>query len=208
MRGLAAATVVAAGLGGVALAGPSAEVPSAAGATVVAGAPTAAEVKSVTEARSRQAASRAGAERAAKLAAAKKATAKKAAAKKAAARKALLAKRKAAKARASRSAVRVSGGGARGIARAMLASQGMGSGQFGCLNRLWHKESNWRVRASNPSSSAYGIPQALPGSKMASAGPNWRTDARTQIRWGLRYIKDRYGSPCAALAHSRATGWY
>ena len=58
------------------------------------------------------------------------------------------------------------------------------------------------------SSGAYGIPQAVPGSKMASAGPHWRTSARTQIRWGLSYIRSRYGTPCGAWAHSNAYGWY
>ena len=55
---------------------------------------------------------------------------------------------------------------------------------------------------------AYGIPQALPGSRMASAGPDWQTNAATQIRWGLQYIKSTYGSPCAAWDHEQATGWY
>jgi hypothetical protein len=80
--------------------------------------------------------------------------------------------------------------------------------QFRYLNRLWERESGWRIRAYNPYSGAYGIPQAVPGSKMASAGPRWRTSARTQIRWGMRYIKSRYGSPRRAMAHSNATGWY
>jgi hypothetical protein len=80
--------------------------------------------------------------------------------------------------------------------------------QFRYLNRLWERESGWRIRASNPYSGAYGIPQAVPGSKMGSAGPHWRTSARTQIRWGMRYIRSRYGSPRRALAHSNATGWY
>ncbi|MGN6793403.1 MAG: lytic transglycosylase domain-containing protein [Streptosporangiaceae bacterium] len=80
--------------------------------------------------------------------------------------------------------------------------------QFRYLNRLWERESSWRIRAYNPYSGAYGIPQAVPGSKMSSAGPRWRTSARTQIRWGMRYIRSRYGSPRRALAHSNATGWY
>ena len=80
--------------------------------------------------------------------------------------------------------------------------------QFRYVNRLWMRESSWNVRASNPYSGAYGIPQAVPGSKMASAGRNWRTSARTQIRWGLRYIRSRYGKPRRAWAHERATGWY
>jgi hypothetical protein len=80
--------------------------------------------------------------------------------------------------------------------------------QFRYLNRLWERESGWRIRASNPYSGAYGIPQAVPGSKMGSAGPRWWSSARTQIRWGMRYIRSRYGSPRRALAHSNATGWY
>lgn len=111
-----------------------------------------------------------------------------------------------AKQRASRSS-RVSSGDPRSIARAMLAERGQAD-QFGCLDKLWQKESGWRVRATNPSSGAYGIPQALPAGKMASAGSDWRTNARTQIRWGLGYINDRYGSPCGAWAHSRAHNWY
>ena len=80
--------------------------------------------------------------------------------------------------------------------------------QFRYLNWLWQRESGWNKYASNPYSGAYGIPQALPGSKMASAGPNWRANAYTQIRWGLRYIRARYGSPRRAWNHSQATGWY
>jgi hypothetical protein len=90
---------------------------------------------------------------------------------------------------------------------AMLASYGWSSSQFSCLAPLWQRESGWNVYAGDPSG-AYGIPQALPGSKMASAGADWQTNAATQIRWGLSYIQARYGSPCAAWAHSQATGWY
>ena len=94
------------------------------------------------------------------------------------------------------------------IAAAMLGSFGWSSSEFGCLQSLWNAESGWNPSASNPISGAYGIPQALPGSKMASAGPNWRSNASTQIRWGLRYIRARYGSPHRAWNHSQATGWY
>jgi len=80
--------------------------------------------------------------------------------------------------------------------------------QFRYVNRLWERESGWNVHAFNPYSGAYGIPQAVPGSKMSSAGLHWRTSARTQIRWGLRYIRSRYGSPRRAWAHSNAYGWY
>ena len=98
-------------------------------------------------------------------------------------------------------------GSARGIARSILASQGMGDDQYSCLDYLWTKESGWRVNAYNPSG-AYGIPQALPGSKMASAGADWQTNPATQITWGLGYIDSRYGSPCAAKAHSVLKNWY
>jgi hypothetical protein len=94
------------------------------------------------------------------------------------------------------------------IAEAMLASFGWSSSQFSCLDPLWAHESGWSVTAYNPGSGAYGIPQAVPGGKMASAGPDWQTNAATQIRWGLEYIKGTYGSPCAAWDHEQATGWY
>ena len=102
----------------------------------------------------------------------------------------------------------VSGGDPREIARALLPEFGYSSDQMSCLEPLWAGESGWRVNADNPSSSAYGIPQALPGSKMASAGPDWATSAETQIRWGLGYISDRYGSPCSAWGFKQSHGWY
>jgi len=73
---------------------------------------------------------------------------------------------------------------------------------------LWNKESGWNYQAQNRSSGAYGIPQALPGSKMSSAGGDWQTNAATQVRWGLGYILGRYGSPCGAWDHSQSVGWY
>jgi hypothetical protein len=96
----------------------------------------------------------------------------------------------------------------RQIARQMLPSFGWSQRQFPYLNWLWNRESGWNKFAENPYSGAYGIPQALPGAKMASAGPNWRGNARTQIRWGLRYIRATYGSPRRAWAHETADGWY
>jgi hypothetical protein len=93
------------------------------------------------------------------------------------------------------------------IAMAMLASYGWSSSQFSCLDPLWQRESGWNVYAANPDG-AYGIPQADPGSKMASAGADWQTNAATQIRWGLSYIKATYGSPCAAWSQEQATGSY
>jgi hypothetical protein len=89
----------------------------------------------------------------------------------------------------------------------MVAARGWNSTQYSCLVSLWNKESGWRVTAYNPSG-AYGIPQALPGYKMASAGPDWQHNAHTQIAWGLGYIASRYGTPCGAWAHSQATNWY
>ena len=94
------------------------------------------------------------------------------------------------------------------IAAAMLGSFGWSSGEFGCLQSLWNAESGWNPSATNPISGAYGIPQALPGSKMASAGADWQTNPATQIKWGLGYIKQVYGSPCAAWSHEQSTGWY
>jgi hypothetical protein len=85
---------------------------------------------------------------------------------------------------------------------------GWGREQYSCLVKLWDRESNWRVNAYNASSGAYGIPQALPGNKMATAGPDWLTNPETQINWGLNYIKGRYQSPCAALSHSDRLNWY
>jgi hypothetical protein len=96
----------------------------------------------------------------------------------------------------------------RGIAQQLLGEFGFSSDQFGCLDALWTKESGWNVYADNPTSSAYGIPQALPGSKMATAGSDWATNPATQVRWGLGYIAARYGSPCAAWVHSQANNWY
>ena len=94
------------------------------------------------------------------------------------------------------------------IARRMLKSFHWTQWQFRWLNLLWSRESSWNVYASNPYSGAYGIPQAVPGSKMASAGADWQGSARTQIRWGLDYIKGRYGSPHVAWEHELGTGWY
>ena len=96
----------------------------------------------------------------------------------------------------------------RQIARKMLRNFHWSWRQFKYLDRLWDRESSWNVYASNPYSGAYGIPQAMPGSKMASAGSHWRTSARTQIRWGLRYIRDVYGTPHRAWDHELSTGWY
>jgi hypothetical protein len=171
-------------------------------------------------------------ESAAARAAVAKAAAQKAAAAKAAAAKAAAAKAAAAKAAAQQAAQQQAAqqqaaqqqaarqttaqqpaasapsGSPQQIAEQMLSQFGWSSSQFSCLQPLWALESGWNIYASNPSSGAYGIPQALPGSKMASAGPNWQSDAATQIRWGLTYIQGTYGSPCAAWSHDEADGWY
>ncbi|WP_237719678.1 transglycosylase SLT domain-containing protein [Salinibacterium sp. PAMC 21357] len=99
-------------------------------------------------------------------------------------------------------------GTAQAIAQSILASQGMGAAEYNCLVSLWNRESGWNVYAMNSSSGAYGIPQALPGSKMASAGADWATNPATQISWGLSYIAGRYGTPCGAWAYSESHGWY
>jgi len=98
-------------------------------------------------------------------------------------------------------------GTAQSIGFNMLASFGFSSSQWGCLDNLWNQESGWRYNAEN-ASGAYGIPQALPGSKMASAGADWLTDPTTQIKWGLGYIKSLYATPCGAWGHEEADGWY
>ena len=88
------------------------------------------------------------------------------------------------------------------------SSYGWGDSQFSCLDKLWQKESGWSYTARNGSSGATGIPQALPGSKMASAGSDWATNASTQVKWGLDYIQRAYGSPCSAWSHSQSVNWY
>lgn len=102
----------------------------------------------------------------------------------------------------------VAPGSAQDIGRQLAAARGWGDSEFACLLTLWDHESGWRVNASNASSGAYGIPQALPGSKMASVGADWQTNPATQITWGLNYIAGRYGTPCGALGHWQSSGWY
>ncbi|WP_400997999.1 hypothetical protein [Agromyces sp. GXQ0307] len=141
--------------------------------------------------------------------AAEKAAAEKAAAEKAAAEAAAAAAEQQAPSTPSYPSGPANPSGAQAIARDLMASMyGWGSDQFGCLVDLWNKESGWNVYAQNPSSGAYGIPQALPGSKMSTAGADWATSASTQITWGLGYIAGRYGTPCGAWSHSVSVGWY
>lgn len=118
---------------------------------------------------------------------------------------ALVRARAAAAVRATRSAQR----NARPVGAQLAATRyGWIGSQFSCLDQLWTRESNWHYYADNPSSSAYGIAQALPGAKMSSAGPDWATNPVTQILWGLGYIKSRYGTPCGAWSHETSAGWY
>lgn len=88
------------------------------------------------------------------------------------------------------------------------ALERIGETQFQCLDVLFERESHWNPKSYNKHSGAYGIPQALPGSKMAKAGKDWKTNPTTQVKWGLMYIKSRYGTACAALNHAYSTGWY
>jgi hypothetical protein len=168
------------------------------------------------EAERKQAEQAAAEQRAAEQAAAEEQAAEQAAAEEQAAEERAAAEQAAPEQAASRSEERapapeqapVASGDPRSIARSMLGSYGWGGDQFGCLDSLWQRESNWNPYAQNPSSGAYGIPQSLPGGKMASAGADWQTNPATQIRWGLGYISQVYGSPCGAWAHSQSVGWY
>ncbi|MFJ4778661.1 transglycosylase SLT domain-containing protein [Streptomyces sp. NPDC088762] len=89
-----------------------------------------------------------------------------------------------------------------------IAQQMVPSGQFQCFSNIVNQESTWNYKAVNSSSGAYGLVQALPGSKMSSAGADWRTNPATQIKWGLNYMNERYGSPCGAWSFHQANGWY
>lgn len=90
----------------------------------------------------------------------------------------------------------------------VIGAYGWSEYDFQCLVKLWNRESGWRPNAHNDSSGAHGIPQAKPGNKMRSEGKDWKTNGYTQIRWGLKYIKGRYGSPAKALRHSDKYHWY
>ncbi|MEU9236474.1 transglycosylase SLT domain-containing protein [Streptomyces subrutilus] len=151
------------------------------------------------------------AEEAARIQAAEDAKAKKAEAQKAADEKAK--KEREAKEAASRSAARDAGDFAVQSSYTVaqvkaIAQQMVPAGQFQCFSNIINQESTWNYLAVNKSSGAYGLVQALPGSKMASAGADWRTNPATQIKWGLNYMEDRYGSPCGAWSFHQANGWY
>ena len=106
------------------------------------------------------------------------------------------------------SIVAVAPGTAQALGKELAAARGWGDGEFACLLQLWNEESGWRVNAQNAYSGAYGIPQALPGSKMATVGADWQTNPATQITWGLNYIAARYGTPCGAYSHWASAGYY
>ena len=99
-------------------------------------------------------------------------------------------------------------GTAQAIAYEMVLARGWDDAQYACLVSLWNRESHWNVYAENKKSGAYGIPQALPGTKMASVAADWQTNPATQITWGLGYIATRYTDPCGAWTSSEARGWY
>lgn len=99
-------------------------------------------------------------------------------------------------------------GTAQAIAYELVLAHGWDETQYSCLVSLWNRESHWNVYASNTTSGAYGIPQALPGDKMATVAADWRTNPRTQIVWGLGYIAGRYANPCGAWTSSQNRGWY
>ncbi len=95
------------------------------------------------------------------------------------------------------------------LGQRLAGGYGWGSGpQWTCLDELWTRESGWRMVCNYQGSGAYGIPQALPASKMASAGADYMTNPATQIRWGLGYIRSTYGDSCTAWAHEQADSWY
>jgi hypothetical protein len=97
---------------------------------------------------------------------------------------------------------------AQAIAYEMVMAHGWDVSEYDCLVALWNRESHWNVYAENKTSGAYGIPQALPGTKMATVADDWQTNPVTQITWGLGYIAGRYQTPCGAWAHSELKGWY
>ncbi|WP_031506443.1 transglycosylase SLT domain-containing protein [Streptomyces megasporus] len=155
------------------------------------------------------AAAKKAAEEAARVQAAKDAQAKREAAEKRAAEEAK--KRQEAQQAASRSAERTDFAVQSSYTVAQvkaMAQQIVGGGQFQCFSNIVERESGWNYQAQNPSSGAYGLVQALPGSKMASAGADWRTNPATQIKWGLNYMNERYGSPCGAWEFWQANHWY
>ena len=154
----------------------------------------------------RQAAEAAAA--AAAAAAAEQAAAEKAAADAAAAAAAAAAAEKAAADAAALAGSNTPAGAQASARRIASSTYGWGEDQMSCLVKLWQKESGWNYKALNKSSGAAGIPQSLPGSKMATIAPDWATNATTQVTWGLQYIDRAYGTPCAAWGHTQSVNWY
>ncbi|MET9088568.1 transglycosylase SLT domain-containing protein [Streptomyces sp. NPDC004237] len=149
------------------------------------------------------------AEQSARVAAAKSAEAKKAAAEKAAKEAKERAEAKEAASRSSASASSFPVQSSYTVAQIQaMAQQMVASGQFQCFSNIVDHESSWNYRAVNASSGAYGLFQALPGSKMSSVGSDWQTNPATQIKWGLNYMNSRYGSPCEAWSFWQANHWY
>ncbi|MFJ8649899.1 transglycosylase SLT domain-containing protein [Streptomyces sp. NPDC093546] len=153
------------------------------------------------------------AEEAARLQAAKDAQAKKEAAEEKAEKERKEREEREAKERASRDEVRSASSFATQSSYSVAEVQAMArqmipGDQFQCFSNIVDHESDWNYRATNPSSGAYGLVQALPGHKMASAGADWQTNPATQIKWGLNYMNDRYGSPCGAWSFWQANHWY
>jgi len=182
---------------------PTAQVADVAGSTLLADIPSGAQAQTVSD----HIALQADAQQAAADATAQKAADQAARLKAASAAKAKAAADKAAKAHAdalaaSRAAARatITKDFSPGSVQAMALSI-VGQAQFQCFSNIVTRESGWNYTATNPSSGAYGLVQALPGSKMASAGADWRTNPETQIKWGLNYMNVRYGSPCDAWAY-------
>ncbi|GAA1174366.1 pyruvate/2-oxoglutarate dehydrogenase complex dihydrolipoamide acyltransferase (E2) component [Kitasatospora gansuensis] len=186
-----------------------------AGASLLQDAPIGAQAQAVSDhftaqANAQQASADAAAKKAAEEAARQKAAADaqaKADAEKAA--KAAEAKRKADEEAANRAKARsvmaaVSPGSVQEMALQIVGDEA----QFQCFSQIVKRESGWDYTASNASSGAYGLVQALPGSKMASAGADWRTNPATQIKWGLNYMNSRYGSPCGAWSFWQSHHWY
>jgi hypothetical protein len=99
-------------------------------------------------------------------------------------------------------------GSMRALGLQLASARGWGGSQFVCLDKMWTRESNWGVDSDNSGSGAYGIPQATPGSKMARMGADWRTNPVVQIRWGLAYIAETYGTPCSAWDFWQRHDWY
>ncbi|AXK37758.1 lytic transglycosylase domain-containing protein [Streptomyces armeniacus] len=196
---------------------------TAADATVLADIPAGGNTQVQTASLSQQAdsqsiaadsAAKQSAQEAARKQAAEHASSKKEAAEKKAAAEKAAKERAEAEEAASRSEERADSGdfpqqGSYSVAEVKaMAQQIVGSGQFQCFSNIVDHESGWDYTATNPSSGAYGLVQALPGSKMASAGSDWRTNPATQIKWGLNYMNERYDSPCGAWEFWQANNWY